>query len=111
MLAGGIGAFWKGTAPKLVESASKGAVLLYAKEAPNRFDSSLSVTFAPFRLAFIVHTPSQVINDACVGVGIGPTAAGFLAGGGGGVCQTVVMGPCTFLVTAVVTGSLFQVCS
>lgn len=29
----------------------------------------------------------------------------FAAGAGGGVCQTVVMGPCTFLVTAVVTGS------
>jgi len=28
----------------------------------------------------------------------------FMAGAGGGVCQVVVMGPCTFLVTAVVTG-------
>lgn len=28
----------------------------------------------------------------------------FAAGAGGGVCQVVVMGPCTFLVTAVVTG-------
>lgn len=28
----------------------------------------------------------------------------FLAGAGGGVCQVVVMGPCTFLVTAAVTG-------
>jgi len=27
-----------------------------------------------------------------------------LAGAGGGVCQVVVMGPCTFLVTAAVTG-------
>lgn len=76
LVSGGIGSFWKGITPKLVESTSKGAVLLYAKEA---------------------------IDDACAGAGIGPTAAGFLAGGGGGVCQTVVMGPCTFLVTAVVT--------
>ena len=29
----GYSAFWKGTAPKMVESASKGAVLIYAKEA------------------------------------------------------------------------------
>lgn len=28
----------------------------------------------------------------------------FVAGAGGGVCQVVVMGPCTFLVTAAVTG-------
>jgi hypothetical protein len=28
----------------------------------------------------------------------------FAAGAGGGVCQVVVMGPCTFLVTAAVTG-------
>jgi len=30
---GGIGAFWRGTSAKMVESASKGAILLYAKEA------------------------------------------------------------------------------
>ena len=29
---GGITAFWKGTGPKMVESATKGAILLYAKE-------------------------------------------------------------------------------
>merc|ERR1719247_2566205 len=34
-----------------------------------------------------------------------PALAGVLAGAGGGVCQTVVMGPCTFVVTAVVTGA------
>jgi len=74
----GLGGFWKGTAPKMVESASKGAVLIYAKE---------------------------VIMDACKAAGISKVPAGFLAGAGGGVCQTVVMGPCTFLVTAVVTSS------
>ena len=73
----GVAAFWKGTGPKMIESASKGAVLLYAKES---------------------------INDGCTSAGIGKTMSGFLAGAGGGVCQTVVMGPCTFLVTAVVTG-------
>lgn len=29
----GVAAFWKGSGPKMVESASKGAVLIYAKEA------------------------------------------------------------------------------
>ena len=30
---GGIAAFWKGLGPKMIESESKGAVLLYSKEA------------------------------------------------------------------------------
>jgi len=73
---GGIGKFWQGWQPKMVESASKGAVLLFSKEA---------------------------IKDACLGAGINPVASGLLAGAGGGICQTTVMGPCTFMVTAVVT--------
>lgn len=30
---GGISAFWRGTSAKMVESASKGAILLFSKEA------------------------------------------------------------------------------
>lgn len=74
---GGVGAFWAGTGPKMVESATKGAILLYSKEA---------------------------ISDSLLAAGVGATPTGFLAGAGGGVCQVVVMGPCTFLVTAAVTG-------
>jgi hypothetical protein len=74
---GGVSAFWKGTSAKMVESASKGAVLLYAKEA---------------------------ILVSAKNSGCSNTVAGLLGGAGGGICQTVVMGPCTFLVTAVVTG-------
>ena len=73
----GLQGFYKGTAPKMVESASKGAVLIYSKE---------------------------LIMESCSSLGVGSVASGFIAGAGGGVCQTVVMGPCTFLVTAVVTG-------
>jgi len=73
---GGVTAFWAGLSPKLVESASKGAVLLWSKE---------------------------LLKDSALSLGISPTMAGFLAGAGGGVCQVTVMGPCTFLVTAVVT--------
>lgn len=74
---GGVGAFWQGTSAKMVESALKGAILLYAKEA---------------------------ILASCVPV-LGPGfLSGCLAGAGGGICQTTVMGPCTFLVTAAVTG-------
>jgi hypothetical protein len=73
----GLGGFWKGTSAKMVESASKGAVLIYSKE---------------------------LIVDGCTYAGMGKVMAGFVGGAGGGVCQTVVMGPMTFLITASVTG-------
>merc|ERR1712028_130846 len=75
---GGYKMFWQGTSAKMVESATKGGVLLVAKET---------------------------IKDSCMGAGMGGVAAGFVAGAGGGVCQVSVMGPCTFMVTALVTGS------
>eukprot|EP01068_Selenidium_serpulae_P009607 Selendium_serpulae@DN5273_c0_g1_i1.p1 len=75
---GGVTAFWQGCTPKLVESATKGAVLLYSKE---------------------------MIFDGMTKLGYNETAAGFVAGAGGGVCQTVVMSPCTFVVTGMVTGA------
>ncbi|PFH38052.1 putative MC family transporter [Besnoitia besnoiti] len=74
---GGVRAYWKGLAPKTVESASKGAVLLYSKE---------------------------FIFSAMRRLGASETVSGFAAGAGGGVCQTVVMAPCTYVVTALVTG-------
>lgn len=73
----GVPAFWAGTSAKLVESASKGAILLWSKET---------------------------IARSLMAAGVSETTTGFLAGAGGGVCQVVVMGPCTFLVTAAVTG-------
>lgn len=72
----GMSAFWDGWAPKMVESATKGAVLLWSKEA---------------------------IKNGLLGAGMNDILAGFASGAGGGICQTSVMGPCTFLVTAVVT--------
>jgi hypothetical protein len=75
---GGAAAFWRGTGPKMVESATKGAILLYAKEG---------------------------ILSSCLQSGMDPTLAGVIAGAGGGVCQVSVMGPCTFLVTGAVTGT------
>jgi len=74
---GGLGGFWQGTGPKMVESASKGAVLLFAKEG---------------------------IMNVVKPMDLGNTMTGIIGGAGAGVCQTVVMGPCTFIVTAVVTG-------
>eukprot|EP00397_Hematodinium_sp_SG-2012_P050634 GEMP01058955.1.p1 GENE.GEMP01058955.1~~GEMP01058955.1.p1 ORF type:complete len:288 (+),score=51.26 GEMP01058955.1:22-864(+) len=73
----GIGGFWRGTSAKMVESASKGAILLFAKES---------------------------ILSAMVGAGQGQVLSGIVAGAGAGACQTTVLGPCTFIVTAVVTG-------
>ncbi|CBZ56157.1 MGC79800 protein, related [Neospora caninum Liverpool] len=74
---GGVQAYWRGLAPKLVESASKGAVLLYSKEC---------------------------ILSSMRRLGASETLSGFAAGAGGGICQTAVMGPCTYVVTALVTG-------
>jgi hypothetical protein len=74
---GGVSAFWAGTSAKLVESATKGAILLYSKES---------------------------IANSMKAADMSETFTGFVSGAGGGVCQTVVMGPCTFLVTAAVTG-------
>uniref|UniRef100_A0A7S2F8P7 Mitochondrial carrier protein n=1 Tax=Pycnococcus provasolii TaxID=41880 RepID=A0A7S2F8P7_9CHLO len=73
---GGVSAFWAGTGAKMVESATKGGVLLVSKEA---------------------------ILNACQNAGLSPTFSGIIAGAGGGVAQTSVMGPTTFLVTAAVT--------
>lgn len=69
--------FWRGFTPKMVESASKGAVLLVSKEA---------------------------IKDGAEKAGFSPFTAALLGGAGGGIAQTSVMGPCTYLVTAAVTG-------
>jgi hypothetical protein len=70
---GGVGAFWKGWQPKMVESFLKGGILLFAKEG-------------------IIRTSK--------GMGCGEISAGILGGFGGGVAQVSIMGPCTFLVTA-----------
>lgn len=78
---GGVGAFWKGWQPKMIESALKGAILLYAKES---------------------------IIRSCQAFGINDILSGLIGGFGGGVAQVVVLGPCTFLVTAAVTGDKSQ---
>lgn len=62
---------------QMVESALKGAILVYSKEA---------------------------FNNTFLAMGISPGLAGALAGAGGGACQVSIMGPCTFLVTGKVTG-------
>ena len=77
----GVGGFWKGTGAKMVESASKGAILLYAKEA----------------ILMGMETGS-----------FSPGVSGICAGAGGGLAQVSVMGPCTFLVTAVVRNHSFE---
>jgi len=72
---GGVHAFWRGTSAKMVESGTKGAILMYAKEGINE---------------------SLLKND------VDPGLAGVLAGAGGGIAQVSVMGPCTYLVTGAV---------
>eukprot|EP01069_Polyplicarium_translucidae_P009222 Polyplicarium_translucidae@DN3299_c0_g2_i1.p1 len=72
---GGAAGFYAGLLPKLVESATKGAILMISKEG---------------------------ILRGLAAVGMSQTACAFFAGAGGGICQTVVMAPCTFLVTSMV---------
>ncbi|EGD79550.1 hypothetical protein PTSG_10117 [Salpingoeca rosetta] len=73
----GVRAFWRGTTAKMVESATKGSVLMFSKE---------------------------FLKDTMLMAGASPAAAGFVAGAGGGVCQVSVMGPCTYIVTCMVNG-------
>lgn len=73
---GGVASFWSGWQPKMVESFLKGGVLLFAKDA---------------------------IIRGSVAAGLNEVPAGVLGGFGGGVAQVVVVGPCSFLVTASVT--------
>ncbi len=75
---GGVLAFYRGLQPKLFESFFKGGILLFAKEA---------------------------IIKNCKGVGMGDVTAGLIGGFGGGVAQVSVIGPMTYLVTAVVSQS------
>lgn len=75
--AGGARAFWVGLQPKMVESFLKGGILLFSKES---------------------------IIRSCKAAGMGDFSAGLVGGFGGGVSQVTIMGPCTFLVTAAVTG-------
>jgi hypothetical protein len=73
---GGWRAFYRGFNPKMVESFLKGGVLMFSKEG--------------------------IIRASKKG-GLSDTASGFLGGFGGGMSQVVIMGPCTYLVTASVT--------
>lgn len=74
---GGVKGFWAGWQPKMVESFLKGGILLFSKEAIIRSTSAM---------------------------GMSEVYSGLIGGFGGGVAQVTVMGPCTFLVTAAVTG-------
>ena len=65
--------FWVGLEPRLVESTTKGAILVYSRE---------------------------VLLKSCSRLGVRGTAAAVIAGVGSGVAQTLVMGPMTLLVVA-----------
>jgi Mitochondrial carrier protein len=62
----GVRAFWAGFTPKMIESSTKGAVLMIAKEN---------------------------LMDLAAKSGVDPFLGAILAGAGGGVAQTVVISP------------------
>lgn len=71
---GGVRSLWAGWDAKLLEAATKGAILLWSKE---------------------------VLLGLCTSSGMQRQggAAGFIAGAGGGVAQTIVMSPLTYVIT------------
>lgn len=69
----GLSQFYAGFTAKLVESASKGGVLLISKEK---------------------------VIDVCNTLNVNKTTGGFIGGACGGICQSLVMTPCTFFITA-----------
>ena len=87
----------------MVESASKGAVLLWSKELIKDSALSLGIGYKPTQKHYLAPPLLFALRVKYVKNLLRPTLAGFLAGAGGGICQVTVMGPCTFLVTAVVT--------
>lgn len=46
----------------------------------------------------------ETLLKLCSSLDVPGCYSGFIAGAGGGMCQTLVMGPCTFAVTAIVNG-------
>ena len=46
----------------------------------------------------------EAIINVCKNAGLSEITSGLIGGFGGGVAQVSVLGPCTFLVTASVTG-------
>lgn len=69
----GLFQFYAGFYAKIVESATKGGVLLMSKEK---------------------------VLELCNALNINKTTGGFIGGACGGICQSFVMTPCTFFITA-----------
>ena len=76
---GGVHAFWSGTSAKMVESGTKGAMVMYAKEG---------------------------LNDALLKNEVDPGLAGLSPAPWWRIAQVSVMGPCTYLVTGAVNDPL-----
>ena len=52
----------------------------------------------------------EAIINVCKNAGLSDISSGLIGGFGGGVAQVSVLGPCTFLVTASVTGEGMLCC-
>ena len=97
---------------QMVESASKGMILMYAKEAILKVLNKAEVNpGAPLQLLFQVQRSLCLPCLELVSVARAPGCrcmlmsrgraglAGAAAGAGGGLCQVSIMGPMTYLVT------------
>ena len=61
---------------------------------------------ASSRAGGILLFSKEAIINLCKNEGLSDISSGLIGGFGGGVCQVSVLGPCTFLVTASVTGKI-----
>ena len=84
----GVMSFWAGLGPKMVESASKGAVLLVSREGMEKDNDSFAFSHpvSEHKMTYFYFLPpSQGINRFCMNVGVSKNVSAFIAGGGGGV--------------------------
>lgn len=83
----GVSSLWSGLTPRMIEGIFSGGVLLSSKE--------------------LIHTVlSNYVSPIVLkrsGLTIPPSAIGFVSGAGGGMAQSLVMGPTSLIVTACVS--------
>ena len=62
------------------------------------------IIFLVFLSGGILLFSKEAIINLCKNAGLSDISSGLIGGFGGGVAQVSVLGPCTYLVTASVTG-------
>lgn len=85
----GVPTLWSGLSPRMAEGLFSGGVLLAAKEG----------------LRNVLSNYASPMLSRSVGVALPPSLIGFASGAGGGIAQSLVMGPTSLVVTACVAAA------